>query len=453
MKWLLVPLLWLAAVVVALAVLWRLWRGRNVVLRGRWSPRFVRMVVVVLVVLGVGVGKARPAPAPSAAGNDKPSAGPREDELPAAVTAEAVRAWLVLQQPTSPWSRFKKAYVKVTQSADKLDPSGREALEKLTEPLPEKFRSVVRGDLEALAGGKPPPRVSLGNLAAAADDLERAGYFDPWADAYLWRNTAAAGQADRNELVELYARLERHARVANTFIRAYAMLKPTLQPRAWQGKGGRPPAGWKAETDPQQTVPEMLGAAKVLYPTSDSGTWRKDGLALFSVTKDSPPLTLLRGGHRQYPPAGQEVRFGRLDLIETGDKPVVLEHAWLGRVELPAERLVSAWNLGEYLPDEAKARVKKAVADALGGSEDAAVLLERSLPLAQAAVREGLSKAPAAKGAPRLRLILSLFDDAVMPGPGEEAPAEEAPAKLKGKGAGILPADVKASEKAANPKE
>jgi hypothetical protein len=37
MKLLLIPVLWLLAAAVAVAVLWRLWRGQNVVLYGRWG--------------------------------------------------------------------------------------------------------------------------------------------------------------------------------------------------------------------------------------------------------------------------------------------------------------------------------------------------------------------------------------------------------------------------------
>jgi hypothetical protein len=56
------------------------------------------------------------------------------------------------------------------------------------------------------------------------------------------------------------------------------------------------------------------------------------------------------------------------------------------------------------------------VHDALkNNSEDAADRLERCLPLSQHAIRAGLKELPNAKGAPRLRLILALFDDAVMP--------------------------------------
>ena len=48
-------------------------------------------------------------------------------------------------------------------------------------------------------------------------------------------------------------------------------------------------------------------------------------------------------------------------------------------------------------------------------SEDAADRLEQALPLTHRAIRAGLKELPKASGAPRLRLILALFDDAIMP--------------------------------------
>jgi len=87
---LLAPLLWLLALAVALFVLWRVWRGRPVVLRGRWGPRFVRVVAVVLVVLGAAE-EGRPAPVPT---KDAAGAGRADEQLPPAVTQDPVTRWL-----------------------------------------------------------------------------------------------------------------------------------------------------------------------------------------------------------------------------------------------------------------------------------------------------------------------------------------------------------------------
>jgi hypothetical protein len=160
----------------------------------------------------------------------------------------------------------------------------------------------------------------------------------------------------------------------------------------------------------------MLDAAKELYPKSDPGTWGQDGLVVLVVPFNRPGVTLMRGGSKQEIKSGQTFRLGRLDLIEvSADKGVTLEHPWLGTVELPAGRLVSSRALHGLLPEDARDKVKQAVADALKGAEAPADRLEKALPFAEPVLREALSKDPDRPGAPRLRLILSLFDDAVMP--------------------------------------
>src|SRR4051794_11653176 len=100
MKWLLLPLLWVVAVVVAVGVAWRLWRGQHVVLRGRWSPQVVRLVVILLVFFGVGLTKTRSAPAPGQAA-DKSGVGQADDGAAAVLNPQAVQSWSGLERPGS----------------------------------------------------------------------------------------------------------------------------------------------------------------------------------------------------------------------------------------------------------------------------------------------------------------------------------------------------------------
>ena len=66
---------------------------------------------------------------------------------------------------------------------------------------------------------------------------------------------------------------------------------------------------------------------------------------------------------------------------------------------------------------EAVQSLERDLEDALKGDEPAAARLEKALPLVHHRLREQLAALPNAIGAPRLRLILALFDDAVMPVP------------------------------------
>ena len=67
-------------------------------------------------------------------------------------------------------------------------------------------------------------------------------------------------------------------------------------------------------------------------------------------------------------------------------------------------------------------RVAATVSSALAGDEAAALDIERALPLVHPEVRSAVRGSPNAKGAPRLRTILALFDDVPMPPPEQNQP-------------------------------
>jgi hypothetical protein len=417
MKWLFVPLLWALAALVTVAVLWRLYRGKNIVLRGKWSPRLIRIVAIILVVLGVGVTKS-PAAAPVTSPADKNKTDAKSDDLPATITSATIRQWLTSQtgewgRGETIWPRFKLA---MTHSL-LTTPSEREMtqLKKFGQGQPPKLAAMFKADLEALAAKKEPPRLDAKSSIVIYDEIESRGYYDHWLNAYLWRKTASADAAEMNEMAEVYARMYRHSRMTDALIRAFGEVKPyTVSARAWMSKGGPRPEERNLE---EKGLADMQDAAKKLFPAIDGGTWKRDGIAILTIVKDSPTPTLLRAGRRQPLPSGEMIRFGRLDLIETplGDESVLLEHAWLGRITLPANRTISVWQLSGLLRDEGQKKLRKTVQDALEGDEDAADKLELVLPLAHSAIRDGLTRLPKAKLAPRLRMMLSLFDDAVMP--------------------------------------
>jgi hypothetical protein len=415
MKWLIVPLLWALAATLAVAVLWRLYRGKNIVLRGKWSPRVVRMVAIILVVMGVGVENSPSAPVTPPADKNKTDA--KSDELPAAVTTTTIRQWFGVQMPLrteNRWLQFKQDLTLAVQSpgSSNLPALKNSALGVVT---PEKVAALFVNDIDALESKKELPRLDGKEFLAIYDAMESGGYYDHWLNAYLWRRTANARFADDRQQAEVYARMYRHARLTDALIRAHGEVKPyTIGARAWMSKMGPGPAEHKLE---DKGLADMLEATRKNYAALDGGTWKRDGIAVLTVAKDSPAPVLLRAGRRQPLPSGETIRFGRLDLIETpdGDKPVSLEHAWLGPVTLPAGRTVSVWQLSSLVSDEGQKKIDKTVRAALDGDEDAADRLELALPLAHAAIRDAVAGSPKAKLAPRLRMMLALFDDAVMP--------------------------------------
>ena len=413
MKSILLPLLWLAAVVVAAAVIWRIWRGKNVTLRGRFSPQFVRMIVIVLVLLGVGVEKGRADPPLHRPGRDTNTRSTEsEDGLPGAIDENTIAQWRNFSGQRSGWREAKRAFVKLESTAGKPDPKTLEEARNLDQWLPGRFGKIVTADLAAWEKGQPAPRVGADELIAALDNLQRYGVFDPWAGAYLWRKTSLlVEKAGRTDLVALYARLHQHARIDNTLIRAQAEVKPIpISPRAWMSKAGPSREMRLREIAIRR---QLLASARRLYPSSDAGTWQRDAVVDLTLAEDTAEPNLIRQGRQTTLRQGQRIRFNRLDLVRTpaGKGPSVVEHAWLGRIELPPDRLVTVWDLPGHLSDRAAKKVQQTVLDALNGDAEAAGRLERALPITQQAIRQGVAEAPNASGAPGLRLILTLFDD------------------------------------------
>jgi hypothetical protein len=408
MKWLLLPLAWLAAAGLAVWVAWRLWRGRPVVLRGRFSPRVVRLAVLFLLLFGVGSeDKAVAAPVPG------PGKGEPGTELPPSINEITVSRWLQLQTPGGPWPKIKANLTLLPTDPKSIRP------EKPGLPLdtvPPRFRALVTADLKAWADGKAGSAAAPAELVAVLDEMEAHAYYDHWLTAYLWRKSATDGPA--KDRAVLYARLHRHARVTDALLKARFAVNPVLaDPRAWMSKAGPNQAQREQLALARASLTDTVKTARAVYPATDGGTWRHDALVLLKVGQGSVALTWHRGDRRTGVPEGETLRFGRLDLLEAAGQPVVLEHLWLGRMKLPAGTTVTAWELHELLSDEARDTVRRTVRAALDGDEKAAERLEEALPLVQVYVRSGLTGSPQAKGAPRLRLILTLFDDALMPEP------------------------------------
>lgn len=414
MRWLTILVLWVVAVVVAVVVLRRVRRGRPVVLTGRWSPRLVRMVAVVLVVLGAGDDGVTPG---VAAAPPTVPVKDADDRLPADLLPHRVQTWLAFQQPDGPFQSQTKLLVRALAGEKLTDKELGSAMDDARR-LGDLMYAMIKSDLTARAEGKPAPTTRDAVLIRALTGMEATGRYDHFWNAYIWRKTAPALGSDATDRAELYARVRRHARITDALIKAYAQVRPALdqQPRAWMSKAGPGPAERVAMRAYEAKLGDMLKAAAEVLPTTDEGTWKRDGVALLKPVAGSPVPTLIRGGNERPMSAEDSTRFGRLDLLKTGDEPTAVVHDWLGRIDLPAKATVSVWDLPKYLPEEAKRKLDETVLAALkDNSEDAADRLERSLAVAHPAIRAGLKELPKEKGSPRMRLILSLFDDTPMP--------------------------------------
>lgn len=414
MKWLILPFLWIAAIVVAIVVYRRLRRGKHVVLTGRFSPRLVRMVAVVLVVIGVGGDDTRQNRAGAYPLN--PIKGDPHDQMPK-IQPNMIYTWLQTHSAGSSWNEFKKEYMPIWLGLEKFKLANLETIVKTPSGYSAKLGDMFRKEVEAQADDKAAPTFSPRHVLTAMNEMEKYGVYDHWLNAFFWRRVDTTNQAEAKELIEVYRRIHQHARITDSLISAFAQVRPMMQPpRAWMSKVGPRPADLPIIEAYQKNLKDMVEATAKAYSTSTAGTWERDALVQFTAVNGSPAPNLLRAGKIKGFPEGQKVRVGRLDLLETPkDRSAVLEHEWLGKIELPKDRLISFVQLPDFLPKQSRDDLSKAIQEALDGSDKAADRIERVLPLAHADLRKALKESPKAKGAPRLRMILVLFDDALMP--------------------------------------
>ncbi len=411
MKWLFFPLLWIAAAVVALAVLWRLSRGRNIVLCDRFSPKFIRMVAVVLVFLGAGVDEAsadrsgRRLPAETS----RLSSSNQGDTVSDVLDKHTVVVWRHFSAPLSSWMQTKQSLMEIEILASDPDEKAQAQLNNALRHLPNEFREIVTSQAEAIKKGQPKPTVPAQKISKALTQLESKGRYDNWAMAYLWRTTALLPEnRAEEEVLALYTAFNRHARVVNTLIRAESHVKPPVF-RPWRSKAA-PPSAYRLHEE--SYVQSLLESAHRIYPHADSGTWQNEATVVFAIDKESVPVTLVREGKSLPLVSGKTVRMNRLDLLKTpqGEKTIILEHSWLGAIELPAGRILTVWDLPGLLSANASEKITKATASALEGDEQAIERIECALPLCHNAIRVALKENPKASGAPRLRTILATFD-------------------------------------------
>jgi hypothetical protein len=368
----------------------------------------------VLVVVGAGeevnTSEARAAPA-------RLPVRSSDDELPKSVNATTIQMWLTIHQDDGPFTPGRRLLIQAL-GGRKLVGRDESLARDHARFLGPKMQALLTADLSAIADGKAIPKVAAADVRAALDDLEKNGRYDHYWNAYLWRKTATAEFADADSRIQLYARFRQHARITDALIRAQAQVKPLMQPpRAWGSKAGPKPGDLKSIRAYETSLTDMMVVAAEVLPTTDEGTWKRDGVALIKPVAGVESPVLIRGGKERVLPADESTRFGRLELLKTSDKPATIIHDWLGKIELPANRLVSAWDLPKLLSEAAKQKLDETVHEALNNnSEDATDRLERCLAVSHFAIRAGLRELPNAKGAPRLRLILALFDDTSMPG-------------------------------------
>lgn len=299
-------------------------------------------------------------------------------------------------------------------AGSKLSPKQRRALAQLL------YHPVARSPaVVALATGYPVPTTFAGVLAtagptsdrellAALDEVEKVAIVDAWVVALLWNRLGDIPEPKtmpaRLLRRKLLHRLTTHARLATALVRARAEVS-RIEFAPWRSKAAPPPGYRRGPSSLEIAV-----AVGRHYKRADPGTWTSSAVSEVRVRRGKSGLDLIRGG--QAVKLHARFTLGRLDLLET-TKEVVLQTS-VGPVTLPAGRQLSAWQLPTLVAGDTQKNVDALILSALAGDEQALTTLSEVLPFAHLSLRRAVQKSPEAKGAPGLRMLLALFDDAVV---------------------------------------
>lgn len=383
-------LVWASAAIVALGLLRRIFRGEVVVLSSHAAP-VIRLLAIALVFVAGCVEKLRPAVASGPDSEDMSQGTVTQSAAPVVAPAQRFPAELDDAGLTAAYA----AYPPRTLASQFMDESLGGPRSGDGGRIPELAAEIV-AHRERAAAGQPE---TAATLTALLDAAERVHVYDAWLPAHLWQHARALVPAPS----ALFARLERHLRICHALVVGQTVTGP-LEFSAWRSKAG-PPRGWTGVTVP----PGLAAAARDSFEDGvDAGTWDSEAALELTVVRGQPRL--LRRDGAAIVAVGAALRLRRLDVVRA-DAAVVLRHASLGELTLPAGGELTAWNVGDRLGSVARARVQVQVEQALAGDESALTALESILPAAHAAIRVGVAAKPNAPGAAGLRMLLTGFDE------------------------------------------
>jgi hypothetical protein len=430
MKTLLTPLMWILAAAIVIGVLWRRRSGRNVILQGSFSPRLIHMIAVLLVLTGSS----------SLANEDDPIAASAErfvpsSEWPEHLDRQSIIRWVQQAQLQLP-ENFPKDQ-RLTHK-DKLETFGIYRVQPpvMTFLLPEESQeptilhqrwtftalhvspalaAMLKQDERASEAKMPLPPHTPESLAKALEEAESRGFFSHLLIRYLWQASGRSTEPPGEAMAQLYTKLRLHARTTNALTRTAAMAVPVVY-HPWMSKAAPRRDYINIRVDHQGLHKQLLANLARDYSLSDAGTWKQDARVEVELPA-TQELTIISNGE-QIETVGS-VRLGRLDLVLLPSSPVAVHHAVLGDIIIPAagpqRKLLTVWQLPDLMDATAQRRIDTLLDVALEGDEAAARQLETVLPFAHDTIRSRLKEASTAKGAPRLRLILTQFDELVAP--------------------------------------
>lgn len=442
MKLLATMTIWLVAALLAGLLILRLVRGRPTLVRSAVGRRALRVAAMVLVFTGTSglvAGKAAGQDQPRARDAQPEAEDPVFEPMPAMLEHYLLRlpevyasaqvggsightlgVGLALQdgEITFEQARFSaNALLGLQTQAPNLDRIMREQL------------SVFGWEVDEIQ--QPDKPIDWDTVWAALEESRKPELLHPAVHSLIWRQVQGMTPPADDEqaafkLTMIMDELETQARVYDTVVAALAQSRVApmqFNQRAWMSKAGPQPERYRQRV--LHSIPAIRQAARSLYPQTDAGSWRSEGLLALRTDDQGDGITLIRRGERLPIGPAQPFRFGRLDLLQTGEQGAALYTEAYGKIDLPANITLRASDLPALLSDEAQEKIAKAVQAVLdrpdvpldqepatpeeNAAQRATVELERHLPLAAPWIAQAIREHPEQPGSATLRTLLNQY--------------------------------------------
>lgn len=437
--------IWLLALLLAGLLILRLVRGRPTLVRSAIGRRAVRITALVLVFTGtsglVG-GKA----AGQEQAEEQPDAEHDNRIGRIGLDARGFDIQQILDQLPDHYAnaRMGRTFGQSLGQAMAVQDQGESALAigftlrqlEWAQANTPHFYRIMRAQIAAsnwpVPEGEPrAATVDWPTLLAASQEANDPQLFHPAVHLLLWRQTQQltikpgdheAAESLRFVMKNLRRQIAAHEAITGAL--AILEIAPMrVDQRAWMSKAGpRPGRDHDLLT---QRMREVWNLARMKYSTGSVGIWESEGQVELFAALENQNTVLCVGQERSLFTTWAISHFGRLDLIETQNETTIIVSRWLGEIKLPANTTLRASDLPPLLSDEARAKVAEAIQAVLdrpqpvfdddivdpeeAAAQEAAVQLERHLPLVAPMLAEAIREQPEAYGTATLRTLLHQY--------------------------------------------
>lgn len=268
-------------------------------------------------------------------------------------------------------------------------------------------------------------------LAAAAGEASQPELIHPAVQLMLWRQLQQMDLQPedpemRRALTNTMYKIRRQIGIYEAATRAIAetgLAPMRMDQRAWMSKAGPRPERHRLRV--AENLEDIKVAAQEHYAVHNLGVWETEGLLELYERFSGQRVYIHSDKALDQLNVDRPTTFGRLDLIETRDGPSRITAQWLGEIKLPANALLRASDLPPLLSDEAKQKIAETIQAVLdrperlfdddiidpeeAAAQEAAVQLERHLPLVAPMLADAIREHPEAYGTATLRTLLHQY--------------------------------------------